>query len=50
VYVSGSNLHYFTKYSGRTPEAPVEGGVISGVDRGIYPLPRTYVFGLEVSF
>lgn len=50
VYVSGSNLHYFTKYSGRTPEPPVEGGVISGVDRGIYPLPRTYVLGLEVSF
>jgi len=50
VYVSGSNLHYFTKYTGRTPEAPVEGGVITGVDRGIYPLPRTYVFGVEVSF
>jgi len=50
VYVSGSNLHYFTKYTGRTPEAPVEGGVITGVDRGIYPLPRTYVFGVEVTF
>lgn len=50
VYASGSNLHYFTKYSGRTPEAPIEGGVITGVDRGIYPLPRTFVLGVEVTF
>lgn len=50
AFVSGSNLIYFTKYTGATPEAPVDGGVITGIDRGVYPVPRSFVLGLEVTF
>jgi TonB-linked SusC/RagA family outer membrane protein len=50
VFVSGSNLFYMTKFTGVSPEAPVEGGVITGIDRGIYPVPRSFVLGVEVSF
>ncbi|MEO6136552.1 MAG: SusC/RagA family TonB-linked outer membrane protein [Ginsengibacter sp.] len=42
VYVTGSNLHYFTKYSGLNPED-------GGNDRGRYPLPREVIFGLNIS-
>ncbi|MEN6453687.1 MAG: TonB-dependent receptor [Prolixibacteraceae bacterium] len=43
MYVSGSNLIYFTKYSGAMPEK-------GGEDLGRYPLPRVYTFGIDVSF
>ncbi len=43
AYVTGSNLAYFTEYSGTNPE-------IGGVDYGRYPMPKTYVFGLSVTF
>ena len=41
--VTGSNLYYFTKYEGLNPE---EGGD----DRGRYPVPRSFIFGVNVSF
>lgn len=41
--VTGSNLYYFTKYTGMSPE---EGGV----DQGRYPIPRNVIFGAIVSF
>lgn len=41
--VTGQNLGYITKYSGTSPE-------LGGLDAGRYPLPRTVVFGLQVSF
>lgn len=41
--VTGSNLHYFSKYKGLNPE---EGGT----DNGRYPLPRTIVFGANLTF
>lgn len=40
---TGNNLHYFTKYFGVVPE---EGGR----DNGHYPIPRTFNFGVNVSF
>ena len=44
VYLTGQNLAYFTKeYTGTSPES-------GGVDIGKYPLPRTYIMGLQVSF
>lgn len=43
VYVTGQNMVYFTKYSGTAPE-------IGGVDSGRYPLPKSYILGLQVSF
>ena len=43
VYMTGQNIAYFTKYSGTAPE-------IGGVDAGRYPLPKSYILGLQVSF
>jgi hypothetical protein len=44
VYITGQNLAYFTtEYTGTSPE-------LGGVDVGKYPLPRTYILGLQVSF
>ena len=44
VYVSGSNLLTFTKYTGFDPE------VGSGVDYGNYPQSRTWTFGMNLNF
>ncbi len=41
--ITGQNLVYFTKYPAPTPE-------VGGIDAGIYPLPVTVIFGLQVSF
>ena len=43
LFVTGSNLSYFTKYSGNFPE-------VGGVDPGKYPLPRTLTLGANVIF
>jgi len=52
VYVAANNLYTFTDYSGMDPEVRYGGGVDwgSGVDLGLYPLPRTFMFGLSVDF
>ncbi|WP_316813264.1 TonB-dependent receptor [Pedobacter heparinus] len=51
VYATGSNLLYLSKFSGPSPEAPTDANNnITGVYLGAYPTPRTFVFGLEVSF
>ncbi len=42
VYLTGTNLSYFTKYSGNFPE-------FGGVDNGKYPLPRRFTFGARVT-
>lgn len=41
--LTGNNLHYFTKYKGLNPED-------GGTDTGRYPLPRTIVFGANLTF
>jgi hypothetical protein len=43
VYATGSNLAYFNKYSGHSPEN-------GGVDNGTFPLPISYTLGLNLSF
>ena len=43
VYFTGSNLAYITGYSGWMPEK-------GGNDYGLYPMPRTFTFGLDVKF
>jgi TonB-linked SusC/RagA family outer membrane protein len=52
IYVSGENLFYIKKFSGPVPEAPVNAGtdVINGVYQGAYPIPRTFVLGVQASF
>lgn len=49
VYVSALNLLTFTKYTGYEPE--VTGGVMGmGIDRGVYPHPKTFTVGLNLTF
>lgn len=49
IYVSGQNLITITDYSGLDPE--IGGGAFeSGIDRGAYPQPKTYLVGLQLSF
>jgi len=43
VSVTGSNLVYFTKYSGIFPE-------VGGFDNGRYPLPKRLTFGAQITF
>jgi TonB-linked SusC/RagA family outer membrane protein len=50
AYVSGSNLFYMTKFTGPTPEPPVAGGSITGYYNGLYPVPRSFVLGVDVAF
>ena len=50
VYVSANNLFYITDYSGASPEPPVSNGVVTGIHAGTYPVPRTYVLGVQVTF
>ncbi len=46
IYVSSNNLATFTKYTGFDPEI---GGGSYGIDRGVYPQARSFVFGLNVT-
>lgn len=53
VYLSGDNLFLLTKYHGTDPEMVGFGGsaTYAGIDRGqVYPRPRTFSFGINVSF
>lgn len=51
VYVSANNLFYVTKFSGPTPEPPVNAdNVTTGVYLGTYPTARSFVMGIQVSF
>ncbi|MGE5943246.1 MAG: SusC/RagA family TonB-linked outer membrane protein [Flavobacteriales bacterium] len=50
VYVSGQNLITITDYSGLDPEVGNGNAFESGIDRGGYPQPKTYLVGLQLSF
>ena len=52
IYVSANNLFYITKFSGPSPEPPVNLGssTITGVYYGTYPTPRSFILGVQVSF
>lgn len=51
VFVSADNLFYIKKFSGPTPEPPMNSNnVITGVYQGTYPTPRSFVFGVQASF
>jgi hypothetical protein len=43
VFVTGSNIAYFTKYSGTFPE-------VGGFDNGRYPLPKRLTLGAQLTF
>ncbi|RLD83650.1 MAG: SusC/RagA family TonB-linked outer membrane protein, partial [Bacteroidetes bacterium] len=55
LYASFNNLYTFTKYDGMDPDVRYGGNDdgypwASGVDLGLYPLPRTILFGINVTF
>ena len=43
IYVTGTNLHYFTSFKGDSPEQ-------GGVQYGTFPMPRTMTLGLNLTF
>lgn len=50
AYFGGRNLLTFTKYSGIDPEIELRNPVVAGIDKGGYPVPRTYNAGISVTF
>jgi TonB-linked SusC/RagA family outer membrane protein len=51
IYVSGTNLWTSQKYSGYSPEFSDPNNVFEvGVDRGIYPIAKTILGGIELIF
>ncbi|WP_426790505.1 SusC/RagA family TonB-linked outer membrane protein [Sphingobacterium sp. WOUb80] len=51
IYFTGSNLFYITKFSGPSPEPPVDANnLVTGIYLGTYPTPRSYVLGVQLSF
>lgn len=50
VYGKVDNVATFTKYSGYDPTASTGAPVGGGIDLGFYPLPRTYMFGVNLEF
>jgi TonB-linked SusC/RagA family outer membrane protein len=51
VYLTVNNLHTFTKYEGMDPEIAYGGADWGqGVDLGLYPLARTVMLGVNITF
>jgi TonB-linked SusC/RagA family outer membrane protein len=50
LYLKGSNLLTFTKFTGYTPEIGSDNVLSNGIDNGAYPLTSMYSFGLNVTF
>lgn len=56
LYLAGTNLLTFTRYSGLDPEMTVsansanEGDIANGIDWGTYPVAISYTFGMNVTF
>lgn len=49
-YVTGENLHTWTKYTGFDPEVASYSALLPGIDNIAYPRSRTWTFGLNVKF
>ncbi|MFN8304350.1 MAG: TonB-dependent receptor [Saprospiraceae bacterium] len=50
IYVSGTNLWTRQNYSGWSPEFPGNSPYVVGIDTLYYPLSKTWLFGLDVTF
>ncbi len=52
AYITVQNLHTFTNYTGYDPDigSHSNNALLSGVDNGRYPVPRTYMLGFKVDF
>ncbi|MGM9764072.1 MAG: TonB-dependent receptor [Candidatus Cryptobacteroides sp.] len=49
VYVGAENLFTLTKYHGFDPEIS-SGGTSLGIDKGVYPQPRVFTVGFNITF
>ncbi|WP_029269079.1 TonB-dependent receptor [Flavobacterium sp. KJJ] len=49
-YTGVNNLYTFTKYKGFDPGASNGNPIGGGIDYGFYPVPRTYLLGLNINF
>jgi hypothetical protein len=49
-YISANNIFTFTRYRGFDPSASSGAPIGSGIDLGFYPVPRTYLLGLNFKF
>lgn len=51
VYLSATNLFLITSYSGMDPEVSQYSSTFTapGVDMGVYPIPRQYLFGINLT-
>ncbi len=50
VYISGNNLFTLTEYRGYDPSASSGAPIGAGIDQGFYPVPRTYLMGVNLKF
>jgi TonB-linked SusC/RagA family outer membrane protein len=50
IYVGANNLYTFTKYRGFDPGASSGAPIGGGIDFGFYPIPRTYLMGVNLNF
>ncbi|MFV8332614.1 SusC/RagA family TonB-linked outer membrane protein [Flavobacterium sp. GSP14] len=50
LYAGVNNLYTFTKYKGFDPGASTSDPIGGGIDYGFYPIPRTYMLGLNINF
>lgn len=48
MYVSANNLFTFTNYNGFDPSASGGSPLGAGIDKGFYPVSRSFLFGLNV--
>ena len=50
IYLSANNLHTFTNYKGYDPSASSGSPIGAGIDKGFYPVAKTYMLGLNLKF
>lgn len=50
LYAGVNNLYTFTRYKGFDPGASSGAPIGGGIDYGFYPIPRTYLLGLNINF
>jgi len=50
LYASVNNAYTFTKYTGYDPSASTGEPIGGGIDQGFYPVPRTYMLGVNLKF
>lgn len=49
VYLTGNNLHIWSKYSGYDPDISFNDPLFPGLDRVSYPRSRSYILGLNLT-